>query len=247
MHLSAHSRRLFLSTLAAAPLPSLFARPSVSRLTLCGIPFTQIRNGRSNRRYLVIHGDETTARDVLSLHMNTHRGNALLVESPTRTVTPRRLKIDPNRLFTRDGSKRSLTRLNDVQAAAIEEELNWLDANRPQLLKAVLPPSGGLLLALHNNARGYSIADEIPISNRVHQPRPSTPNDFFLFSSPEDFAVAARGPYNAVLQSEPTGEDDGSLSRLCAARRIRYLNLECALGNPAEQAEMLAWIDSALP
>lgn len=238
------TRRAFL----LSPALTLYAAAKTDRKRLSGIPFERIRNGRSNRCYLVIHGDESTARQTLLDHMKSSQGAAFLVESPTRTVRPHLLEIDPNRMFSSAGAVVSLERLNaSASPAAIGRETRWLDARRHQLLEALLPPPGGLLIALHNNARGYSIQTEAPISNRVHIPAPSTPHDFFLATAESDFNLIARGPYNAVLQSDAKGPDDGSLSRLCASRSIRYVNLECALGNSAAQSEMLQWLDRLLP
>ena len=238
------TRRIFL-TLAGAPL---FGLSSPDRKTFAGVPFSRIRRGRSRRRYLVIHGDERTAREVLIEHMKTHQGDAFLVSGRTRTVRPHLLEIDPNRMFSNGGTAKSLERLNASAAtASIQREVRWIESQRHHLLKALLPPDGGVLIALHNNARGYSVSEEAPISNRVHLPSPSTPHEFFLATAESDFDLIARGPYNAVLQSEARGEDDGSLSRLCALRGIRYVNLECALGNRKAQSEMLAWLDGLLP
>lgn len=221
---------------------------STGYATLSGVRFRRIRNGRSTRRYLVIHGDETTARDVLLDHMKTRQGHAYLVESKTRTVRPRLLEIDPNRMFSNQGAALSVERLNaPAGKQTVEREVKWLASRRHQLFNALLPPARGLLIALHNNARGYSVNDEVPISNRVHLPSPSTPHEFFLATAKSDFELLSAGPYNAVLQDEAKGDDDGSLSRLCAARGIRYVNLECALGNRAAQTEMLAWLDGLLP
>ncbi|MBA3974503.1 MAG: hypothetical protein C0504_09835 [Candidatus Solibacter sp.] len=238
------SRRAFV-LLAAVPFSAAAAS---DRKNISGIGFLRIRNGRANRRYLVIHGDESTARDTLIEHMKSAPGVAFLIDGRTRTVRPHLLEIDPNRMFSAAGAALSLSRLNpSASPAAIQRELRWLDARRHQLLEALLPAPGGLLIALHNNSRGYSIQSEAPISNRVHLPAPSTPHDFFLATSESDFNLIARGPYNAVLQSGARGPDDGSLSRLCAGRSIRYVNLECALGNRAAQAEMLNWLDRLLP
>gem|GEM_PF-869223 len=237
------SRRSFLA-FAAGPLA---AASAPGRTALSGIWFRRVRRGRSSRRYLVIHGDETTARDTLLDFMKSHDGHAYMVESRVRTVRPHLLEIDPNRMFSDAGAAKSLERLNAAAgAAAIAREVKWLSARRDNLLKALLPPRDGLLIALHNNARGYSVDDEVPISNRSHLPSPATPHEFFLATSPADFERIATGPYNAVLQTEAKGEDDGSLSRLCASLGIRYVNLECALGNRKAQAEMLAWLDGLL-
>lgn len=238
-----HTRRSFIS-LAAAPLLA----GSTSYVALAGVRFMRIQNGDAARRYLVIHGDERTAREVLLGHMVNRPGQAYLVESITRTVRPHLLEIDPNRMFSDVGAARSFERLNATAVRrTIDGEVKWLAARRQKLFKALLPPAGGLIIVLHNNARGYSVNDEIPISNQTHIPRPSAPHEFFLATAKPDFDLIAKGPYNAVLQSEAEGPDDGSLSRLCAARGIRYVNLECSLGNIAVQAEMLRWMDSLLP
>lgn len=239
-----HTRRSFL-LLSGIPLTGA----SSPRLTtLSGVRFRRIRRGRATRRYLVIHGDETTARDVLLGYMRNRDGSAYLIESKTRTVRPHLLEIDPNRMFSDAGAARSLERLNaSASAAEIAREVKWLSARRHHLLDALLPPRDGLLVTLHNNSRGYSVNDEVPISNRAHMPSPSTPHEFFLVTAQADFEKIAAGPYNAVLQNEAKGEDDGSLSRLCAARGIRYVNLECELGNRKAQSEMLAWLDGLLP
>lgn len=244
MNLIRQTRRSFL-LLAGLPFSGL---ASSGYATLSDVRFRRIRNGRSTRRYLVIHGDETTARDVLIDHMKTRQGDAYLVESKTRAVRPHLLEIDPNRMFSNQGASLSIERLNaSAGRQTIEREVRWLAARRHQLFGALLPPAGGLLIALHNNARGYSVNEEVPISNRAHLPSPTTPHEFFLATAVSDFDLLATGPYNAVLQSEAKGEDDGSLSRLCAARGVRYVNLECALGNRKAQAEMLAWLDGLLP
>lgn len=238
------TRRSFL-VLAGIPL---FGICSPRRTRLSGIPFSFIGQGRSSRRYLVIHGDEITARETLLGHMKSHQGQAYLIDSQARTVRPHLLEIDPNRMFSDAGAARSLERLNgSADAGAIQREVKWLAALRHQLFKALLPPQGGLLIVLHNNARGYSVDDEVPISNKVHLPNSSAPHEFFLATSETDFARIAAGPYNAVMQNDAKGEDDGSLSRLCASRGIRYVNLECALGNRKAQSEMLAWLDGVLP
>jgi hypothetical protein len=46
-----------------------------------------------------------------------------------------------------------------------------------------------------------------------------------------------------VLQKAAPKEDDGSLSRLAAARGVRYVNLEVGLGHAGRQKEMLDWIE----
>jgi len=109
------------------------------------------------------------------------------------------------------------------------------------------PPKKGLLIVLHNNSRGYSVTDEVEISNATSLAAPNTPNDFFLCTDPKDFEILKRSPYNVVLQNDAKGEDDGSFSRLASKRGMRYVNLETAIGRLEQQREMMEWLEKNLP
>jgi hypothetical protein len=231
------SRREFLA-LAGVPL---YRR---DRVRLAGIPFGVIRNGRSNRRYVLIHGNEETARQVLTAHMQIHAGTAYLVDSRERNVPIASGQVDPNRIFSRAGAEKSLRQLNPTWGEEkLRAALDRLDRGRGALVRALQPPPGGLLITLHNNSAGYSIRDEIPISDQVSLKLPDQPHEFYLCTDPQDFALLAESPYNALLQRRAPPQDDGSLSRLAARLGIRYINLEVALGKFRKQAEMLAWLD----
>lgn len=214
----------------------------------CGIRFRTLNNGRSTRRYFWIHGDETTARDVLTAHMKDFKGRALLVENPTRVIQAGKLTFDPNRMFTQEGLERNLVRLNPEASEDDRRRIHKIVAkDREKLLRALTPPSNGLLTVLHNNSRGYSVKDEIEISNDSSIPAPDQPNEFMLCTDPKDFSILRQSPFNVVLQNQAKGPDDGSLSRLSATRNIRYLNIEAAKGREAEQRAMLRWVEGHLP
>lgn len=219
------------------------------RLTLAGIRFQVIRRGRSLRRYVLIHGDEQTARQVLQAHMKASAGIAYLVTSQQRNVRLGNGWVDPNRIFSREGAARNLKLLNPKWSEeAIRAQLDRLDRDRTHLERALLPPPGGLLVALHNNSRGYSVRDELPISDASALNEPASPHEFFLATSPEDYQILARSPYNnAVLQKQAKGADDGSLSRLAAKRNLRYVNIEAGLGQCRKQQQMLEWLERNLP
>jgi hypothetical protein len=215
---------------------------------LAGARFRILRNGRSKRRYLVIHGNEETAREVLTSHMRTHDGIAYIVENHTRNVPIGPLQIDPNRMFSQVGAEANLKRLNrDCSPENVQTALRLLDRGREKLVRNLLPPRGGLTIALHNNSEGYSVADEQPISDAVSLREPSNPHAFFLCTDPSDFRVLSTSAYNVVLQQKAPPQDDGSLSRLAAARQARYVNLEVGLGNRDRQKEMLDWLEWNLP
>jgi hypothetical protein len=223
--------------------PLAFHRPEIE---LAGIRFRVIRHGHTPRRYLMIHGDENTARDVLTKYMSDHNGVAYIVTGKERTVTIRGVKIDPNRLFSRAGADFSIRALNPVvDVERLIDVLDYLDDRREKLLKHLMPGKGSRLFALHNN-RDYSVQDELAASNQTSIKQPGLPRNFFLCTDPRDFDILRQSPYNVVLQTEPD-PDDGSLSRLAARRGFRYINLECAIGEFDAQMERVQWLDEHLP
>jgi len=239
-----HRRDLLAFALAGWFPFSLFARgPSIA-----GIDFDAIQRGTDRRRYIWIHGNEPTARDVLRDHMTRFAGRAFFIRSNDRNVTVNGGKLDPNRMFSRMGAEQNLRTLNpNWQPRQIQSVLDRLDSDREGFLRRILPHPGGLIVALHNNGPGYSVKDEIAISNAVALNDKEHPDEFMLCSTPADFAILANSRFNALLQNRPQGEDDGSLSRLCAARVVRYVNIEAAHNNRDGQKRMLDWLELALP
>ncbi len=242
MIVSYPDRRQFL----AAGFPLFFWRRRTIRLE--GARFDILRRGHSSRRYLHVHGNEETSRQILRVHIRTHSGIAYLIQGDKRNVPVDGGSLDPNRMFSRAGAERNLRSLNPAWSAGqITAVLNKLDRGRGHLVRALLPPGGGLLFALHNNSEGYSVRDEVGISDKVSLADESHPHEFFLCTQSEDYEKLAASPHNVVLQNTAPPDDDGSLSRLAASQGVRYLNLECALGNAVRQKEMLEWADTHLP
>ena len=203
--------------LAFAAQFSVFRRnPSIA-----GIKFQTIVNGTDRRRYIWIHGNEPTARDVLRDHMKNTQGRAFLIENSDRNVKIAGGALDPNRMFSRAGAERNLRTLNPSWTPQqIDKALDNLDDDRNGFLSRILPPPGEVIVALHNNGPDYSVKDEEPISNAVALNDAEHPDEFMLCSAESDFSILASSRFNVLLQDKPKGPDDGSLSRLCADRRI---------------------------
>lgn len=237
-----NSRREFL--VAAGFLP-FFARHD--RVKMAGILFRVVHRGNSPHRYLHIHGNETTARDVLMEQVNAHGGTALFIQSDTRYVSLRNGRIDPNRMFSREGAEKNLRLLNpNWSEAQISNGALALEKDRHKFLKAIRPPAGGRIVALHNNSNGYSVESEVAISDRTSLKDASNPHEFFLATDPRDFDKLVESPFNVVLQNTAPKDDDGSLSRLATKLGIRYINLECGLGKLERQRELLGWLERNL-
>jgi hypothetical protein len=237
-----NSRREFL---IAGGLFPFFARHD--RVKMAEILFRVVHRGSSPHRYLHIHGNETTARDVLMEQVNTHGGTALFIQSEARYVSLRGGRIDPNRMFSREGAEKNLRLLNpNWSEAQIENGALALERDRHKFLKAIRPPSGGRIVALHNNSNGYSVESEVAISDKTSLKDAKNPHEFFLATDPADYEKLATSPYNVVLQNTAPKDDDGSLSRLATKLGIRYINLECGLGKIERQRELLGWLEGNL-
>jgi hypothetical protein len=213
--------------------------------------FRNVRNGaNANRRYLLIHGDESTARLVLDEHMQPGgggRGVAYLIDNPARNIPFRGGRLDPNRMFSDEGAERNLNLLNPGwHTSQVLNGVTYLGSKRHELVNRLIPPAGGLILALHNNQRGYNVRTEAPISDAVALQDPEHPEDFALVTDPADFASLRNGKFNVVLQARPKGAEDGSLSRLAVRLGVRYVNLEAGLGNTEKQRSMLRWVEESL-
>jgi len=238
------SRREFL---VAGSLFGWLPFPRPKHVQLAGARFRILRHGHARRRYLFVHGNEETARQVLMEHMRTYKGIAYIIETHTRDVSIEGGSLDPNRMFSRVGAEANLKLLNPGWAPErLESALALLDRGREKLVRDLTPPPGGLTVALHNNSSRYSVASEEPISDAQSIRDPGNLHAFFLCTDPEDFRKLSASPYNVVLQQHAPKVDDGSLSRLAALRGFRYLNLEVALGDAARQKEMLDWMEARL-
>lgn len=218
------------------------------RRSLCGIPFRVIHGHSSGRRFLLIHGNESTAREVLAEFVPTAQGTGYLIQNRERNVPLNLGKLDPNRMFSSEGAERNLRTLNpnwaDVQ---IINALLYLDKHRRELIDAVRPRHGDVLIAVHNNSSGYSMNDELDISDRKALNDSANPHEFCLCTDEADFDRLSHGPYNVLLQRRAPQSDDGSLSRLSVNRGFRYVNIEAGLGQKAKQRAMVEWVNATLP
>lgn len=180
--------------------------------------------------------------------MYFHNGIAYSSVTPTRNVPIMGGVVDPNRMFSRVGAEASLRKLNSSwNADQVRQAADFLERDRSKLLKHLIPPAGGVLMVLHNNAQGYNVNEELADSDRTSIKQPNRPHEFFLCTDERDFEVLSTSPYNVVLQNKKPAVDDGSLSRLAARQGFRYVNLETTLGYYEAQIERLEWMQTHLP
>ena len=226
---------------------SLIFAMETSELLYCGIKFEVKKNGYSNINYILIHGDEETARMLLNEHIQKYQGRAFFIKSKEREVSIGPTIVDPNRIFSRAGAEKALKKFKtDWKSKELKDLLDHLDNNRNKFLFNLFPSKGGLLIALHNNFRGYNVKDELNKSQSHSIKEDQNPRDFIICTNENDYKKLKSGPYNIVLQSTMKEKNDGSLSWAAIDNGVRYINIETRLGWLSQQRKMLDFVENIL-
>jgi len=219
----------------------------ISELSYCGIDFQVKKNGFSDVSYILIHGDEETARMLLSEHIKKNKGKAFFIKSKEREVVLGPTKVDPNRIFSRTGARKALKKFKPHwDHKELTKLLEKLDKSRNIFLFNIFPSEGGLLIALHNNFRGYSVKDELTNSQLHSIKKDKNPRDFIICTDLKDYQKLKKGPYNVVLQNIIDEDNNGSLSWPALENGVRYVNIETRLGWLSQQRKMLKFVESSL-
>ena len=219
-----------------------------NEISIGEISFDVVKKGTSDRRYIWLHGDEKTAKMALDDHMRSNEGIAFLIKSDSREVMVAGGLLDPNRIFSSEGAKKNLHKYNPNWTNKKKSSvLNSMDQEREKFLNTIFPSDGELLIALHNNFKGYNVYQEVSKSDTVSIKDNQNPRDFFLCTNREDFNILSKSPYNVVLQESYPKNDDGSLSWAALKWGVRYVNIEVRLGWLSMQKKMLKYAHENLP
>ena len=225
----------------------IFALGKNDKVQIATIQFKVIQNGDSDRRYIWLHGDEQTARMALESHMKKNQGKAFLVEGILRESEFYGGIIDPNRIFSSLGAKANIQKYNPRWTKKEKEDrLLTINQDRKIFFKNIFPKNGELLIALHNNYKGYNINKELGRSDAKSIKKDQNPRDFFICTNRSDFEILSQSPFNVVLQEKSPKKDDGSLSWAALINDIRYINIETRLGWLSHQKKMLNYIEKNL-
>ena len=221
--------------------------PLSATVTFVGIDFKLIENGDSPIHYIWLHGDEKTARMALAHHISHFPGKAFFVQNDRREIPFLSTILDPNRLFSWEGSTRALKKFKPYWApGTLTEALEEIGISRFEFLKNIMPPLNGVLVSVHNNSRGYNVKHELKHSRKTALKYKQNLRDFILCTNEADYEKLAGGPYNVVLQDTAKGRDDGSLSWESLRRNVRYINIETRLGYLNQQKKMLEFVGNSL-
>ena len=219
-----------------------------NEISIGEISFEVVQKGTSDRRYIWLHGDEQTAKMALENHMSLNQGVAYFINNNKREVYISDGMIDPNRIFSSVGAKKNIHKYNPQWPIKKKNAiLKAMDQDRENFLETIFPKNGEVVIALHNNFKGYNVNQELSKSDTVSIKKDQNPRDFFLCTNRNDFEILSKSPYNVVLQESYPTKDDGSLSWAAVKWGVRYVNIETRLGWLSMQKRMLKYADENLP
>ena len=174
-----------------------------SSISFHEIEFELVRNSYSDITYIHLHGDEKTAKMLLSEHITQKSGRAFFIKSNAREVELGPTMVDPNRLFSRYGSMKALRKFKpNWKPEKLNQLLDELDRARKLFLVNIFPSKGGIIVALHNNFRGYNVHSELYKSQSNSIKKGQNPRDFIICTDAKDYQILKNGPYNVVLQNK---------------------------------------------
>ena len=201
---------------------------------------------RTDLVFLNLHDDELTSVDAAKKILEECGGMLIEVENNAQRNIRFRLgqynyKFDPNRIFSKEGIKRSLEQSGRVSKTAIEEV-----EKLGQRILQLLPEKTNCIIALHNNTPDFFSAKEYAPGNKRSidtkkiylNPNQDT-DDFFLTTDNLLYEKLADRNFNTILQDNENCTEDGSLSVYCGKQNIRYVNCETEQGKSGQYYEMM--------
>jgi hypothetical protein len=208
----------------------------------------------SKHLYCNLHDDENTAVEAGLVALR--RSGGRLVE--LRHGGPRDLSfrldgatfvVDPNRIFTAEGARRTLAKLS----RRTPEAERAVERFARDLLSVSAVERADVVIALHNNSEGqYSALSYekggifASDASAVFIKDGGDPDDFFFVTESAVFDALRRRGYNVVLQDNRRVTDDGSLSVYCGRAGVRYINVEAQQGHREQQVAMLQALEGVL-
>lgn len=210
--------------------------------------------GRTDMVFINLHDDELTSVDAAKRILE--EGGGMLIELENNSQRNIRFKlgrhfykVDPNRMFSNEGIKKSLDQLGTTSPKAIDEV-----EKLGQRIVQLIPGEANCVIALHNNTPDQFSALEYAPGNKrsmdskkVFINATQDTDDFFLTTDNHLYEKLADSGFNTVLQDNKNCTDDGSLSVYCGKKNIRYVNCETEHGKTEQYFEMMKALVAALP
>lgn len=155
-------------------------------------------------------------------------------------IKSKAFSVDPNRIFTRKGRRKTLKDGGRFSFKASKEVKNF----SLQLLDYITDKS--VVVAMHNNTDvNYTIksylpgGDESPNTKEVYVNPEMDADDFIYTTVKVYFDKFKELGINVILQDNDKYVNDGSLSVYCGQNGINYINIEAQKGHFEEQLALI--------
>lgn len=202
-------------------------------------------SGTPGPTYFAPHEDEVTALTVAKRAVQNYGGRVFwLSHGGGRNITfllnGVSYTIDPNRMFSNRGAKKSFQVFGNYSDDALR-------AIRPVAEEIVGAVFGriGLVIGMHNNTNNnYSSKSYLPGNDLGHEAEDvfvaegRDPDDFVFTTNLGIFERFKAKGFNVVLQKRRI-PDDGSFSVRCQRSGVPYANVEAQHGHKSQQEELL--------
>ena len=204
--------------------------------------------------FINLHDDEITSVDAAKRVLEEYGGLLIEVENNAQRNIRFKLdrhfyKVDPNRIFSEEGIRKSLEQLGRTSDKAIDEV-----EKLGQRLIQLIPEEAKCIIALHNNTPDlFSVVEYAPGNARssdckkVYISAEQDTDDFFLTTDNDLYEELAGKGFNTILQDNKNCTEDGSLSVYCGKKSIRYVNCETEHGKVEQYYKMVKVLVAALP
>ena len=202
--------------------------------------------------FLNVHEDEVTSIETTEEYAKERPVHFIrIAHKSTRRLTFQHKKktysVDPNRIYTRKGRKKTLKDGGTYSIAAAKQVKIFAN----HFLKYL--SSREVIIAMHNNTDvNYSIksylpgGDEAQNTAEVHLNPEMDADDFIYTTDKEYYDKLVEKNINVILQDNKKFVNDGSLSVYCGINNIRYINIEAQKGHFDEQLQLIREVMSIL-
>ena len=209
---------------------------------------------KSDVVFINLHDDEITSVDAAKRILEVNGGLLIELENNSQRNIRFKLdryfyKVDPNRIFSKGGIKKSLEQLGITSPKAIDEV-----EKLGQRIIQLIPEETKCIIALHNNTPDlFSVTEYAPgnkrsmDSKKVYINAEQDADDFFLTTDNHLYKKLADKGFNAILQDNKNCTEDGSLSVYCGKKNIRYINCETEHGKTEQYYDMMKALAAVLP
>ena len=196
--------------------------------------------------FINLHADETTSVTATEKLLQTREGLLIKLENDNKRNISFKLDggfytVDPNRIFSRNGIRLSLSHFKNISNNAVAE----VEKLATRILE-LLPKEPFTVIALHNNTDGnLSVKSFLPgneyekDAQKIYTDDSQDPDDFFLTTDSLLFYQLSAKKYNTVWQDNLRVQQDGSLSVYFGEKNICYLNCETEHRKLQQYEEMI--------